>query len=179
MNRVRLFLLLSAVVLLALTGCTTTPKTRNFGDLNPQLERESVYIIPFDATLVPADFGEPIFNEFVDYLNSKRRHTKVNRFVILKEELKEVEPAWLIKQTYISGDIWGYLQNSGCCSTDLKAKSRIYLYEPGKNLPSVEVFVPVEDFFDHDRSTLPAARSRLGKKLAHALADAILKQLTP
>ena len=28
----------------------------------------------------------------------------------LKEELKEVEPAWLVKQTYVSGDIWGFVR---------------------------------------------------------------------
>jgi hypothetical protein len=136
-------------------------------------------VIPFDATLVPPDFGEPVFNEFVDRLNALRKKTKVAKFVILKEDLKEVEPAWLIKQTYISGDIWGYVENSGCCSTEMKVKSRIYLYEPGKHEPSMDVFIPLEDFFEHDRISVPAAKTRLGKKLANDLADSIIKKLTP
>jgi hypothetical protein len=147
--------------------------------LDPKLEREFLYVTPFDATLVPPDFGDPIFNQFVDILNSRRKQTKVDRFVILKEELKEVEPAWLIKQIYISGDIWGYIETSGCCSTSMKVKSKIYLYEPGKNSPTFEVFVPAEYFFDHDRSDITAAKARLGSKLAQDLADAVLKKLTP
>lgn len=171
--------LLALMALLLMVGCAASPKTRNYGVLDPQQERDVLYIVPFDATLVPSDFGEPVFNQFVDLLNAGRKQTRVGRFVILKEELKEVEPAWLIKQTYVSGDIWGYVENSGCCSTDMKVKSRIYLYEPGKNSPTFEVFVPVESFFEHDRSTSTAARSRMGGKLARELAKAVIKKLTP
>lgn len=165
--------------LLLLTGCAATPTTKDYTVLDPQLERESLYIVPFDATLVPPDFGEPIFDQFVDILNSRRKQTKVGRFMILKEELKEVEPSWLIKQVYISGDIWGYVETSGCCSTNIKVKSRIYLYEPGMNTPTFEVFVPVEYYFEHDRSNIAAARERLVKKLALDLAEAVIKKLTP
>lgn len=171
----------TALVLLGallLSGCAGG-RVRDFGGLNPRLEREAVYVIPFDATLVPPDFGEPVFNEFVDRLNALRKNTQVARFMILKEELKDVEPAWLIKQTYISGDIWGYMESSGCCSTEMKVKSRIYLYEPGRNEPSMEAFVPEEDFFEHDRASIAAAKARMGKKLAHALADIVIKKLTP
>jgi len=173
----RILLLLLGVMLLA--GCAASPVTKNYTVLDPNVERESLYIVPFDATLVPPDFGDPIFDQFVDILNSRRKQTKVGRFVILKEELKEVEPVWLIKQIYISGDIWGYLETSGCCSTDMKVKSRIYLYEPGKNSPTFEVFIPVEHYFEHDREDIAVAKKRLGKKLATDLAEAVLKKLTP
>jgi hypothetical protein len=171
------FLLFTAILLMS--GCAATPVTKDYALLDPKVEREFLYIVPFDATLVPPDFGEPIFNQFVDLLNSRRKQTKVGRFVILKEELKDVEPAWLIKQIYISGDIWGYVETSGCCSTDMKVKSRIYLFEPGKNNPTFEVFVPGAHFFDHDRSDITAAKARLGSKLAQDLADAVIKKLTP
>ena len=171
--------LLVFMALLQLAGCAASPKTRNYGMLDPKVEREVIYLVPFDATLVPPDFGEPVFNQFVDMLNARRKQTRVGRFVILKEELKEVEPAWLIKQNYVSGDIWGYVESSGCCSTEMRVKSRIYLYEPGKNTPIFEVFVPVESFFAHDRLTMVAARDGMGKKLARELADAIIKKLTP
>lgn len=164
---------------LLLTGCAAVPVTNDYAVLDPQLERESVYIVPFDATLVPPDFGDPIFNQFVDILNARRKQTKVGRFVILKEELKDVEPAWLIKQVYISGDIWGYVEKSGCCSTEMKVKSRIYLYEPGKNSQTFDVFVPVEYYFNHDRDDITVAKKRLGNKLAQDLAEAVLKKLTP
>ncbi|HIJ81989.1 MAG TPA: hypothetical protein HPP76_09815, partial [Desulfuromonadales bacterium] len=154
-------------------------KTRNYADIDASVEREALYVIPFDATLVPPDFGEPVFDQFVDFLNARRAQTKIGRFIILKDELKEVEPAWLIKQIYISGDIWGYVENSSCCSTEMKVKSRIYLYEPGKNSPSLEFFIPVEGFYEHDRSSAVAAKAQLGRKLAKELADAVIKKLTP
>jgi len=166
-------------IALLLAGCAASTTVRNMGSFDPSRDRDAVYVIPFDTTLVPQQFGEPIFNDFVDLLNARRKETKVSRFVILKEELKDVEPAWLVKQTYISGDIWGYVESSGCCSTEIKAKSRIYLYEPGSSTPALEVFVPVEDFFDHDRSDLAAVKTRLGKKLSHALVDAIIRKLKP
>ena len=168
-----------AVVALSLAGCAASVKARNYGNFDPKVERETVYVIPFDATLVPPDFGEPVFNDFVDRLNAQRSKTRVGKFLILKEELKDVEPAWLIKQTYISGDVWGYVETSGCCSTEMKVKSRIYLYEAGKNEPSLEVFVPEEFFFEHDRISIPTAKARTGKKLAWELADAIIKKLKP
>jgi hypothetical protein len=164
---------------LLMTGCAAQPVVKEYTTLDAGVERESLYIVPFDATLVPPDFGDPIFNQFVDILNSRRKQTKVGRFLILKEELKDVEPAWLIKQVYISGDIWGYVESSGCCTTDMKVKSRIYLYEPGKNTPTFEVFLPVEHFFEHSRSDITTAKARLGAKLAQELAEAVLKKLTP
>lgn len=166
-------------VALMLAGCAGSATVRNLGSFDATRERDAIYVIPFDTTLVPQQFGEPIFNDFVDLLNARRKETKVSRFVILKEELKDVEPAWLVKQTYISGDIWGYVESSGCCSTEIKAKSRIYLYEPGSSTPALEVFVPVEDFFEHDRSDPATVKARLGKKLSNALVDAIIRKLKP
>lgn len=165
--------------ILLLQGCAAVPVTKEYTVLDPQLEREFIYIVPFDATLVPPDFGDPVFNQFVDFLNTRRKQTKVGRFVILKEELKDVEPSWLIKQVYISGDIWGYVEKSGCCSTEMKVKSRIYLYEPGKKSQTFEVFVPVEHYFDHDRGDITAEKERLGKKLAQDLAEAVIQKLMP
>lgn len=170
-------LLLAAAALL--TACSSVPKIKEFSVLDPLQEREAVYLIPFDATLVPPDFSEPIFNDFVDILNSSRKQTKVDGFVILKDELKEVEPSWLIKQVYVTGDVWGYVETTGCCSTEMKVKARIQLFEAGKNSPTFEVFVPVETYFEHDRSDIAAEKARLGKKLSHDLAEAVIRKLTP
>jgi hypothetical protein len=167
------------VLAVLVCGCTTAPVTRDYGRLDPQVEREAIFIVPFDATLVPPDFGEPVFDQFVDLLNARRNQTKVGRFVILKEELKEVEPAWLTRQVYISGDIWGYVESSGCCSTDMKVKSKIRLFEAGNSTPTFEVFVPVEYYFSHDRGDITGAKEHLGKKLALDLAETVIKKLTP
>ena len=173
------FIALLVVAASLLSACSSVPKTKEYSVLDPLQGRESVYVIPFDATLVPPDFSEPIFNDFVDILNSRRKETKVDVFVILKDELKEVEPSWLIKQVYITGDVWGYVETTGCCSTDMKVKARIHLFESGKNSPTFEIFVPVGHYFEHDRSDIAAEKARLGKKLANDLAEAVIKKLTP
>ena len=170
-------LLISLALLLA--GCIQTPSIRRDHGFNPAQARETIYIVPFDATLVPPDFGEPLFNEFVDILNDQRRTTKVGRFVILKEDLKDVEPSWLIKQTYLSGDVWGFVEDAGCCSSELKVKSRLYVYDQGRNEPVLEIYLPVEDFFEYDRTTLDEAKRRLSKKLARDLAGLVIGHLTP
>lgn len=165
------------IVIILLSACAPKATVRDFGTFDPKIKRNALYIIPFNTTLVPSNVGEPIFNEFVDQLNKARKQTNIANFVILKEELKEVEPAWLVKQSYVSGDIWGFVESSGCCSTEMKLKSRIYLYEPGKTLPSLEVFVPVEDFFEHSRLSNQAARIKLAKKLAAELVNNIMQRL--
>jgi len=164
---------------LLLSGCAASPEIKATGMFDSQLERETVYIAPFDATLVPPDFAAPIFDRFVDILNARRKQTRVGSFVILKEDLQAVEPSWLDRQVYISGDIWGYQLASGCCSTDLKVKSKIYFHEQGNKVPVFEVFIPAEYFYEHDRSDPAAAKNRLGGKLAQELAEAVLKKLTP
>jgi len=168
---------LPLLILCLLSACVAGTKVRDFGTFDPKLQRDALYIIPFNTTLVPPGIGEPVFNNFVDLLNKQRKSTNIERFVILKEELKEVEPAWLVKQSYVSGDIWGFVESSGCCSTEMKAKSRIYLYEPGKTEPSLEVFVPVELFFEHDRLSNQAAREQLSRKLASELVKSIMQRL--
>lgn len=174
-GRVAVIMLLSVIWL---SGCSGS-KAKVSGSFNTQKEYEAIYVVPFDTTLVPPEIGEPVFNEFVDRLNDQRRKTRVAKFMILKEELKEVEPAWLVRQTYISGDIWGYVESSGCCSTEMKVKSRLYLYEPGMSEPSVEVSMQENDFFEHDRLPVSTGKERMGKKLARALADAIIMKLSP
>lgn len=171
-------LLLTACLLL-LTSCVATPEIKDLTLLDPRQERDTLYIVPFDATLVPSEVGDLILNEFVDILNARRKLTKVGRFAILKEELKEVDPSWLIKQVYISGDVWGYVEKTGCCSTEMKVKAKIHLTEPGKNSPAFEVFVPGGYYFDHDRGDIGTAKERLGKKLALDLAETVIRKLTP
>lgn len=167
-----------ALLLFITAACAKNTTVRDFGTFDPKIHRDALYIVPFNTTLIPPDVGEPVFNEFVDILNSLRQKTNIANFVIMKEDLKEIEPAWLVKQSYMSGDVWGFVESSGCCSTEMKLKSRIYLYEAGKTIPSLEISVPVEDFFEHDRMSKTNAKMRLSKKLAQELANAILSRIS-
>uniref|UniRef100_A0A831U0G7 Lipoprotein n=1 Tax=Geobacter metallireducens TaxID=28232 RepID=A0A831U0G7_GEOME len=171
------------LVLLAATGCGPKPQVSVSPSFRPAADVETAYVVPFAGALVPEEFSAAVFNDFVDQLNGRRRETGIRSFAILKDEVKDVDAGWLARQYYISGDIWSYVEDSGCCSTNIRVKARVYVYEPGKSIPSVEIFVPVESFFDHDRTTIERERDRLARTLARDLSrrviEALLRQRSP
>lgn len=177
--RTRAVLLLAVACSWLLSGCAPRPTMSASPDFRPTGGVETVYVVPFASALVPELFSETAFNDFVDLLSGRRRETGITSFVILKEEVKEVDPAWLARQLYISGDIWSYVEDSGCCTTNIRVKARAYLHEPGRKEPVAEIFVPLEAFFDHDRSTVERERDRLARTLAREFADRFAVILAP
>lgn len=169
--------LLALYAVLLLAGCGTATKVSVAPDFKPGPEQEAVYIFPFITTLVPENFSETVFNAYVDDLNDNHAQTNATWFSIIKEDMKDVNQEWLARQFYITGEIWSYIENSGCCSTELRTKARLKFYEVGKKEPSMEVFIPLESFFDHDRSTLAVERDRLAKRLADEMTVQTLKAL--
>jgi len=177
--RLVLALLLAIPFLLPLAGCGPKPQVSLAPSFHPATDVETAYVVPFAGALVPEEFSATVFNDFVDQLNGRRRETGIRSFTILKDDLKTVGAPWLSRQYYISGDIWSYVEDSGCCSTNIRVKARVYIHEPGKNAPSVEIFVPMESFFDHDRSTIDRERDRLARALARDLSRKVLDALSP
>ncbi|RNC67657.1 MAG: hypothetical protein ED859_13365 [Desulfuromonadales bacterium] len=177
-RRVLLSSLLTVFFSLMVAACAPTPRVAVSPGFRPAAQVETAYVVPFAAALVPETFSETVFNDFVDQLNLSRRETGVRTFAILREELKEVDPSWLSRQFSISGDIWSYVEDSGCCATNIRVKARVYVTEPGKSTPSVEIYVPLESFFDHDRSTIDRERDRLARALARDLAQRIVAAIS-
>lgn len=170
-------LLITTHFLLLLNGCAPGAKVTMASTFNPAPEQNIVYVQPFSNSLVPEAFSETVFNDFVDDLNNSRLKTDVKWYYIIKEDPKDVDPAWLERQVYVTGEIWSYIENAGCCSTELRAKARLRLFEAGKKDPTLEIFIPADSFFEHDRSTLAVERQRLAKRLASEMSDAITKAL--
>lgn len=171
--------LFALLVLLTVSGCGPKAQVSVSPSFRPAADGETAYVIPFAGALVPEEFSATVFNDFVDQLNGRRRETGVRSFAILKDEVKDVDAGWLARQHYISGDIWSYVEDSGCCSTNIRVKARVYIHEPGKSIPSVEIFVPMESFFDHDRSTIARERDRLARDLARDLSRKVLETMAP
>ena len=172
-----LFSLLTLNAALLLTGCGPATKVSITPDFKQGPEQEAIYIVPFVTTLVPENFSDAVFNAYVDDLNDNHTLTNATWFSIIKEELKNVDQQWLAKQFYITGEIWSYIENSGCCSTELRVKARLQFFEVGKKEPSMEVYIPLESFFDHDRSTLAVERDRLAARLAREMTVQTIKAL--
>ncbi|HEY6006871.1 MAG TPA: hypothetical protein VIU40_01000 [Geobacteraceae bacterium] len=170
-------MLLALHVALLLAGCAPSRSVTIAPDFKPAPEQGIVYIAPFASTLVPETFSNTVFDTFVDDLNGNRDGTNVRWFYILKEDPKSLDPAWLAKQTYITGDIWGYVEEAGCCSAELRVKARARLFTPGRQEPAVEIFLPLETFVDFNLATLEAERQLLALRLADELAIQVLASL--
>jgi len=170
----------SLLIILALSllcGCGPAVKVSLAPDFKRALDQDVMYVVPFINTLVPENFSSPVFNNFIDDLNRNRLKTDVKWFYIVKEDISNPKPDWLTKQAYITGEVWSYIEESGCCSTDLRVNARVRLYEPDRKEPTVEVYVPMDSFFEHDRSNLELERERLAKRLAGEMAGQIIRLL--
>lgn len=137
---------------------------------------ETIYLVPFTTIMVPQPVAEAVFDQFVETLNENGGPAGY-QFVILKDELEQVDPTWLRKATYVTGEIFGYVEESGCCSTDIRSKSRLALYRPGASEPKMRHEYPAKAFFDHDYSTIEAERKKLAERISLDLSRQLLKAL--
>jgi hypothetical protein len=158
------------------------PLRRTFSAPVPQLlpdlvpEPGVIYVIPFAAVMVPNDFNARVFDQFVDLLNQGGEDLGL-QFVILKEDLRGVDPDWLAVRQYVTGEIYGYVEDSGCCSTDLRTKARLTYRRPKQKLPAFRYEYPVRIFFEHDRSTIDIERAKVAEEIAENLSSELLTVL--
>ena len=158
------------------------PTRRTFPAPLPQLlpdlvpEPGVIYVIPFAAVMVPNDFNAMFFDQFVDLLNQGGEDLGL-QFVILKEDLQRVDPEWLAVRQYVTGEIYGYVEDSGCCSTDLRTKARLIYHRPKQELPAFRYEYPVRIFFEHDRSTIAVERAKVAEEIAANLSSELLTVL--
>ena len=122
--------------------------------------QQKIYVVPFTTLMVPDAVADGVFDEFVDRLND-RSGQGGTEFIILKSGTDEVGHDWLASHTYVTGELFGYVEDSGCCTTEIRAKARIHLFRPGQAAPVLNYEYPVEEMFDHDRSTLQQDRDRI------------------
>lgn len=134
----------------------------------------AVYVIPFQSIMVPAAVEELVFDRIVDRLNEQGAPLGL-RFVIVKDA--EGDPR-LQEQPRISGELFGYLEEAGCCYTEIRLRSRVRLHRPGGETPQV-IDYPREAFFQNDFSTIKAERLKLAEETAATLAARLLKALSP
>lgn len=169
-------LLLAFLFLLPLAACGGAG-VRTAPEPAAPAESRTVYVEPFDTTMVPPEVEEGVFDLLVDLLNEKGASAGLN-FIILNPGTAKVDAAWLRNQHYITGEILGYVEDSGCCSTSLRLKGRARLHQPGEDRPIVQLEVPREVFFEHDYSTVEAERRKLIDGIASILADRLITSLT-
>jgi hypothetical protein len=174
--RILTLLLTAAALLFVVSGCAATRITKTQQvKLGPT--QELMPVLPFVSILVPEGFGDGVFNNFVDILNDNRSKTGIKWFSIIKDDMKIVERQIPPDNIYLAGEIWSYIENAGCCSTELRVKARIRFYEVSNAVPIMEIMLPLEGFFEHDRSTLSVEREKLAIRLSQEMAAQVLNVL--
>lgn len=166
------------VLLIFVAGCGSRgPQLRKAEGFAAPFEKKVLYVVPFVTVMVPAEVEEEVFDRFVDRLNAGGQPLEF-AFVILKEGLETVDPEWLAQQDYLTGEIYGYVEDSGCCSTAIRVKSRLQLHQPGQDAPTLTLEYPRELYFEHDYTSLEQERRRLAENIAATLANQLLHALS-
>ncbi len=164
------------LLLCTLTGCATA-NVRISPAFTIAQNQLMVPIVPFTNTLVPETFSEAVFNDFVDILNENQLKSGFSWFGIVKDDMKTLEKVLSPGHIYITGEVWSYIENSGCCSTEIRVKSRLRISRVVSQELLWEAEIPIDSFFEHDSSTFPIEREKIAKRLATAMTMEILKAL--
>lgn len=164
------------VAALLLSGCAAE---QAIVQRNPSLQApppgEVLYVVPFAAVMVPQEIVDGIFDRLIDELNATSPTGAP--VVILKHDLKQIDAEWLATKYYLTGELFGYVRDSGCCSTEIRLRTRINYYQPGNQSPTLVVTCPREELFDHDMSTFDAERQKIIAELTQTLVDKLRQEL--
>lgn len=168
---------IAVLMLLAmLSGCAAS-QVRTSQAFTIAQNQKMVPILPFANILVPETFSESVFNDFVDGMNENQQNAGFTWFGIVKDDINELEKILSPAHIYITGEIWGYIENSGCCSTEMRVKSRLRIYRVLSRELLLEIEIPQVSFFDHDASTFPIERAKLAKSLSTSMVQETIKAL--
>ncbi|WP_145022534.1 hypothetical protein [Geobacter argillaceus] len=170
-------MLFAVASLLLVGGCASENRVLVARSFTVPATQEVLPILPFVGTLVPETFSTAVFDNCVDILNDNHAQTSIKWFSIIKDDLQEVTKALPPDHLYVSGELWSYIESSGCCSTELQVKARVRVLKAGTQEQLYEAEIPMSSFFEHDRSTLTTERSRLAMRLSSEMAAQILNVL--
>ncbi|PLY01904.1 MAG: hypothetical protein C0623_04905 [Desulfuromonas sp.] len=139
---------------------------------------QTLYVVPFLNVMIPENVSVNFFDAFIDDLmeTGDAYGLKVR---ILKQGIDTVDREWLAQQYFVTGELFDYQEDSGCCSTGLTAAARIYYYQPGVVAPKTEILVPGDVFFDHDLSNIEKEQYRLGAEMATRLTSRLFAKIFP
>lgn len=171
--------LLILLFCLVLSGCSPPALHRaKTADCLPPPPGETLYVVPFLAVMVPSAIEAGILDRLVDTLNRAAPQTG-REVVIIKRPPAEIDQEWLNQRHYLGGEIFGFVRDSGCCSTELRLKARLTYRQPGSSQPNLTLTLKRETFFDHDSSNLELEQERLIDEVVAAFASELLPFITP
>lgn len=162
--------------ILLLSACASQVKVEQKASFAPKTHPETIFIVPFTTIMVPDTVKDRLFDRFVDQLNAAAQPIELE-YIILKQGLETIDPEWLAKRDYVTGDIFAYVEDFGSTTTAIRAKSRIRLYQVGSGEPTLQLDYPVEIFYEKDYMTLAEARHKLAQKISDGMARKLTQSL--
>jgi hypothetical protein len=135
----------------------------------PSRADDTLYIATFTTVMVPKAVTEQIFDQFIDILMDRLGEDRP--LVLLKEGTAGADAQWLAARSHVRGELFSYVEESGCCSTTLRIRSRLQLYRPGAERPLLVAEYPRDIYFNHDYTTVEEQRQLLLADVATTLAN--------
>jgi len=172
-------LLTAGLICLGLLACSGCSSTRALVSPAYSIAQSQTVlpVMPFTNVLVPDNFAENVFNDFIDNMNDSQANSGFLRTDIIKDDLSEVEKILSPAHIYLTGEVWGYVETSGCCATEIRVKSRLRAQRVRSREVLWEMDLPMEAFFEHDNSTLTAEREKLAIRLARTMSTEAIRML--
>lgn len=158
------------------TACSFGVKLEQKEEFTPRTRPQTVFVVPFTTIMVPDEVTAGLFDLFVDNLNAAEQPVALE-YIILKQGLDAIDPKWLSKRDYVTGEVFAYVEDIGSSTASIRAKSRISFFQAGVADPTLRLDYPVEIFYEKDYITLEEARRRLAAKISDSMAEKLSEAL--
>ncbi len=163
-------LVFAVICSMLLTACSPGVEIEQTEGFAPRIQPQAVFVLPFTTIMVPAEVSKGLFDRFIDSLNEVQAPDGLE-YVILKQELEDIDAGWLGKRDYVTGEVFAYVEEIGSSTASIRAKSRISLFQAGQSEATLQLNYPVEVFYEKDYTSLEDARRKLAEKISGSMAQ--------
>jgi len=167
-------LIIVALGISLLSACSPSARIDKASTFVPVPAEDTILVLPVESIMCPADVSEAFFDRLVDELN-RLGSAHGYSFAILKQDPASLPSRALDRKVYLSGEIYGCLEDFGCCSGEVTMTVRLELFQPGVDTPTLSQRYPVERFFDLEQTTPDAARTLLARQTADQAASDLIE----
>jgi len=167
---------LAACLLLLLTACSAAPSIEKASSFAPVPPEKPILVLPVVSIMCPEDVSSAFFDHLIDQLNQLGA-ARGYFFAILKQDPTTLPPEALAQRTYATGEIYGCLEEVGCCNGEVTMTMRLELHQPGQSEATLRLRYPAERFFDLEAATPQQTRTSLARATAEQAAADLFKTL--
>ena len=164
------------LALLFVGACAPKASIEKSAAFAPTPSQQPVLVMPVASIMCPQDVSETFFDRLIQQLNGSAAGY---RFVILKQDPASLPPEKLAERSYLTGEIFGCLEDTGCCSGEIIMTIRLELFQPGQEEAVLRLRYPAEPFFDPQAMNPVQARISLAAEMAERAAADLLSALRP